>query len=149
MLRCHRITSALEVIKCWPALQAGLQVATKGKTDNINLFKALCVLATDESKGFVALVLNDKRMEGFCAMEDVTPLFATSHTFLCRAFYHQSGNAASTQFLMHFFESWARGRNISSYSVTTERQSGAAIRCFKSEQYGFKRSYVTFVKQLN
>ena len=148
MLRCHRLTTALEVINFWPIFKTGLTQISKQSINFENLLKTLCVLSTNDSKGFVAVVINDKKVEGFCIMEDVTPIFTPGKQFLCRGFYHQSGNVASTQFLMEFFEDWAREHHVSSYSVTTERQSGAAIRCFKSEKYGFKRSYFQFTKQL-
>lgn len=147
MLKCHRLSSVLEVFDYWEDFKLGF-IATKNKEKLETMLKILCTLVSDVNKGFVAVVIKDGKVEGFGIMENVTPIFANYSTFLCRSFYHKSGNLASTLFLMEFFECWAREHNIKSYSVTTERESGAAIRCFKSEKYGFRRSCTQFVKSL-
>lgn len=149
MLKCHRLTSVIEVFDYWEDFKRGFAVVKKAKIEYERMLKILCHLVSDERKGFVAVVLNDGKVDGFGIMENVTPLFSPTSIFLCRGFYHKSGNLPSTIFLMDFFEQWAREHNIKSYSVTTERESGAAIRCFKSEKYGFRRSHVEFVKELN
>ena len=148
MLKCHRLISAIEVFDFWDDIKNGMQSVQKKKLDCEQLLKVLCYLTSDTKKGFVAVVLNDGKVDGFGILENITPIFSKTAQFLCRGFYHKAGNIASTVFLMEFFENWAREQNVSSYSVTTERESGAAIRCFKSEKYGFRRSHMEFVKQL-
>ena len=146
MYTTKQLTSAIAVLDNWQFFRKGLTLC--GNTNYEQMLKVFCYLA-GTNRGFVAIVGDDIQPIGFGVMENVTPIFTSHGQFLCRAFYHKGGNLSATLCLMEFFEKWAREQQVDSYSVTTERQSGAAIRCFKSEKYGFKRSFVQFVKQLN
>jgi hypothetical protein len=151
MITCHRVTKATEVLLLWPFFLEGFQSFYKKHGefyDMDELLKSTCALAADPIKGFVATVSSGSTLEGFGIMEDVSPIFSTEHTFFCRAFWHQFGNLVATTQLMDFFEQWAREHGVSSYTVTTKRNTGAAIRCFQSEKYGFRKHYITFVKYL-
>lgn len=151
MYHCTRITSALEVIEHWPFLRYALGQmvkVTKSRVDHELCLKILFHLATDLSGGFVGIVFEDSKPIGFGAMEDISPIFSTKHTFLCRAFWHNSGHTEATVTLMKFFETWAKTQGVDSYIVTTDRESGAAISCFKSAKYGFSRSHTEYIKTL-
>ena len=151
MITCKRLTAATEVIDNWFFFRDGFrQFANKHNedVDLLNMLKITCTLASSERDGFVAIVYNNEQPEGFGIMEDVSPIFSKERTFLCRAFWHQSGNTTATVKLMDCFETWALENNVTSYTVTTRRNTGAAIRCFQSEKYGFRRNHVMFVKTL-
>lgn len=151
MISAFRITSSLEIVKHWDFFQEGLEViAKKGKEqlDAEMMFKVLCVLATEPAYGWIGIATVDGVPQGFAAFQDATPLFARERSFINRVFWHKSGNHEVSVTLLNYFISWAKENNVKRVIVTTRRDSGAAIRCFQSDKYGFKKGYMTFEKEL-
>lgn len=151
MISTFRITSSLEIVKHWDFFNEGLVVIAKkgGETlDAEMMFKVLCLLASEPYYGFVSVALVDGIPQGFAAFQDTTPIFARDRSFINRVFWHKSGNHEVSVALLNFFTTWAKEQGVKRVIVTTRRDSGAAIRCFQSDKYGFKKGYITFEKEL-
>jgi len=148
MYHCTRILKPSKVIKLWSYFMRALYNVLPKETNYQNLLKAACALSADERKGFVGVVTKNQNLEGFMIMENVSPIFHDETIFDCRLFWHKSGNNEATNALQNFFEEWAREQGVTKYAVSTHRITGAAIRCFQSEKFGFKRSHFVFTKSL-
>lgn len=151
MITTRRLTTALSVVDHWPFFMEGLEtVGSKCKetVDSEIIFKIFCTLATNQTSGWVGIVFVDGKPQGFGVMQETTPLFSPERIFAARMFWHKTGNQEASVCLMNAFEHWARANNIKRYIITTRRDSGAAIRCFQSNKFGFKKGYVTYEKEL-
>lgn len=145
-----RITSPEDVIKHWAIFEEGLKSirAYSGETSTApNYCKMLIELAARNDTAWIGVAMQGGPLSYGIAV-DSTPPFADRRTFQVCSFYHVPGQHDATFTLMSAFESWASENGVASYTVTTRRQSGPAIRCFSSGRYGFKKSYRAFEKQL-
>ena len=146
-----RITTPEEVVRNWAIFKEGLKVIrgyAGESTDEDTYLKMLIELAAQSETAWVGCVFQGGPL-GYGVAAESTPPFAARRTFTVISFYHVPGQFEATKALMSAFESWAMEHNVGSYIVTTRRNSGPAIRCFSSEQYGFKRAFRAFEKHLN
>jgi hypothetical protein len=146
----HRLTRVVDIIRHWPFFHQGLLASSRYLRydfDIETLRKTIFSLVTNPN-AWVGIVLDNDRPLGFGMAHDVTPLFSPHKEYEVSLFYHQPGNEDATRLLQSAFESFCHTNNITRYYATTRRDSGAAIRCFQSPKYGFKRAYTVFVKTL-
>jgi hypothetical protein len=152
-MKTKRLTTVTELVRYWPFISKGLQeIAVKAdeKFDLDSVYKTMMWLVTDQIHTWIGLSFNDDfEPAAFGVAQECTPPFDLERKFVVRWFYHSAGQFQATVHLMTSFETWARAQGVSSYGVTTRRDSGSAIRCFQSPKYGFRRSHVTFEKHLN
>jgi hypothetical protein len=147
-----RLTKVVEVIRLWDFFEEGFKsIATKSKqsVDLVIAKKTVLDLVVDTESAWIGVSYDsDRQPIAFAVAQECTPMFDRDRRFLVRWFYHSSDNFLATKTLMTAFETWAREKGIVSYAVTTKRDSGAAIRCFQSEKFGFAKSFLTFEKFL-
>ncbi len=147
-----RLTDPRDVLKYWDVFRAGLAEVTKltGESMSENEYcKLLINLVSRGDDAWVGIVMQGGPMSYAAAIESTPPL-AEKRTFTCVSFYAMPGQPDATAFLQREFEKWARDQGVSSYIVTTRRQSGGAFKCFwsRSNRYGFKRGFYAFEKQI-
>ena len=94
------------------------------------------------------MVIEADEPVAFTVCQESTQMFDKRRTFVVRWFYHSPAHFQATFELMHDFETWAKEQGVRAYGVTTARNSGAAIRCFQSEKFGFRKSHITFEKHI-
>ena len=151
MIRLIRLKTVANVIHFWDFIAKSFnELATKHSevVDLDAIQKTMHWLVRDHERAWFVVVLEDDEPVAFSVICDSTPPFETKRTWMVRWFYHTPGHFSATLFMKKDFESFAKSANISSYLVTTSRQSGGAIRCFQSERYGFKKAFLTFERTL-
>jgi hypothetical protein len=145
-----RLTSPMEVIKYWDLFREGLQHIVKlahERTTPDEYCKMLVNLAARPNEAWIGVVMEGGPLSYGIAI-DSTPPHSSRRTFSVISFYAIPGRPDATQSLMDAFERWARSEGVDSYVVTTRRDTGAAIKCFRSGRYGFKKTYTAFEKTL-
>jgi hypothetical protein len=149
-----RITSADQVLQFWDVFREGLHVI-RDKADEYMDESEYCRLLTNLAArtdvAWIGVVCSGGPI-CYGVAQDSTPPHSSRRTFTVSSFYHVPGQADATQLLMVAFEQWFRETNPGKklrYVVTTRRDSGAAIRCFRSGRYGFRKGYIAFEKLLN
>jgi len=148
----ERLTLPTQVLDLWPFFSEGflqLETASREVYDSVQMQKLMCSLAADSKRGYVAVVFSDDATPiCFGVAHDSTPLFSQTRTFEVRAVYHDARQPAATLSLAGHFENWCRENGVKRYSVSTRRNTGATIRCFRHARYGFSRPYLVFEKDL-
>ena len=147
-----RLTNNAGIVKFWDFIVQSLHelhVKAHQEVDLEAVKKTLIWTIEDTDKTWCAIVLDDTGEPcAFAAACDSTPPFESHRTFQVRWFYHAKGRFNATFALMADFEHWASKNGVTEYAVTTSRTTGAAIRCFQSSKFGFRRAYTTYVKSL-
>lgn len=146
-----QLTRVVEVIRLWPFFVNGFKAIAKytDRPANIdNVRKVLFWLVREPEHAWIGVTFENNIPICFAVLEDMTPQFDPVRKFEVRYFYHQPDRFDATLVLMKEFESWAKKQGVHKYVITTSRDSGAAIRCFQSARYGFKRKQILFEKVL-
>jgi hypothetical protein len=146
----QQLNTATGVAAHWHLIGAAiaeLNLRGKENIDAEQMFSNFCWLAMSPTKGWIGVISENSKPFGFAALQQVETN-DNRKTFQVLLFWHRSGKAEATIKLMVAFESWAIEQGVKKYQVTTRRDTGAAIRCFQSPQYGFKRAFTTYEKTL-
>jgi hypothetical protein len=151
-MKVLRLSRVVDVVRLWPFFTEGFNangVRAREEVDLIFAQKTLYALVVDHISAWIAVSYDETGDPvAFAVLQECTPPFSTTRRFVVRWFFHSNDNFLATKTLMDAFETWAREQGIVSYAVTTKRDSGAAIRCFQSNKFGFVKSHVTFEKVL-
>ncbi len=145
-----RITTALGVVEHWNLIANGIREVNAKHRGNVNLEAAFTYylwLATNHDHAWLGVNLVNGKPESFAILQRAG-VDADAKTFQVVMFWHRPGQTQQTQLLMTAFEDWARSQGIKRYTVSTKRDTGAAIRCFQSSKFGFKKRYIVFEKEL-
>jgi hypothetical protein len=152
-MHVHRITEPIEAVSYWSFFREGLEAIaqkTKEVVDEDVYSKQLVSLAAEHSQAWIGFVIdNDGLPCAFGVAQDATPPFSSRRSFTVTSFYYKDGFQTAVVMLQEAFEIWARQQGVIQYSVTTRRDTGAAIRCFSSGRFGFRRVAITFEKTLS
>ena len=146
-----RITTPQQVIENWDVFREGLRMITKLTCERLTddeYCKMLTNLAVNHDGAWIGLAFQGGPLSYGVAV-DSTPPQCANRTFTVSSFYAMPGRPDATAELMNAFEMWARENSVASYIVTTRRDTGAAIKCFRSGRYGFRKSFTAFEKFLN
>lgn len=148
----ERLLLPSQVLELWSFFDEGLlnlENAAREVFDAAQMQKLMCSLAADHTRGYVAVVYTDEGTPVcFGVAQESTPPFNTSRTFDVRAVYYEEGQQHATLSLIGNFELWCRENGISKYSVSTRRNTGATIRCFRHARYGFNKPFLVFEKEI-
>lgn len=151
-MKVLQIQNVTDLVTNWPFFAAGFretEVTAREPVDDEALFKVMTSVIADPQKGWVGVVEDAVReRQGFAILEDRTLPYSQVRSFSVRFVYHRPGRHDASTALMRAFETWARRNGVKHYSLTTKRSSGAAIRCFESSRYGFRKSHIVFEKTL-
>jgi len=148
-----RLTTALEVVNHWDYINTAildLKLRYKEPLNAEQMFATLCWLATTPLKGWIGVAYSDEKPSAFVALQELIT-HDNRKTFQVLLYWHSKdipNSSKQTLPLMTEFETWALSQGIKKYQVSTRRDSGAAIRCFQSAEYGFKRAFTTYEKTL-
>lgn len=147
-----RLTDPRDVLKYWDVFRAGLSEIKRlsGESMSENDYcKLLVNLSARGDDAWIGIVMQGGPMSYAVAIDSTMPHSSTK-TFTCISFYAMPGQPDATAFLQREFEKWAKTIDVTSYIVTTRRQSGGAFKCFwsRSNRYGFKRGFYAFEKHL-
>jgi hypothetical protein len=145
-----RITEPDQVIQYWDVFKEGLRMIAKltsERVSNEEYLKLLTNLAVQTDIAWIGLAFQGGPLSYGVAIDSTLPQ-CNRRTFTVASFYAMPGRPDATAALMEAFETWARENGVASYVVTTRRDTGAAIKCFKSARYGFRKSYTAFEKYL-
>lgn len=148
-MNVERITSPEKILKYWDVFREGLRVITKLTCERVTddeYCKMLVNLAARDDAWIGIAVQGGPLSYGVAV--DSTPPHCAKRTFTISSFYAMPGRPDATEALMGAFETWAKANNVSSYVVTTRRDTGAAIKCFRSGRYGFVKAYTAFEKHI-
>jgi len=152
-MHVHRVLEPIEAVSYWPFFREGLEVIAKKTGEIVDedaYSKQLVNLTAMHEQAWVSFVIdNDGLPCAFGVAQDATPLFSTRKAFTVTSFYYRDGFQEAVEMLQQAFERWAKTQGVVQYSVTTRRDTGAAIRCFSSGRFGFRRTAITFEKQLS
>lgn len=149
-MKIIRLNSAVQVLQHWDFFKEGLDgiSAKVGETfDHDQMQKTFCYLAKLRQNAWVGIALDSIEPVGFLIMEEATPIFAPFRSCIARAVYHRP-KAMALEPMMQAFESWAKEEGFKHYVITTRRHSGAAVRFFQSDKFGFRKGYITFEKAI-
>lgn len=146
----YRLTRIADIIRYWSFFREGLEATSKylRYDQPIDSLRKMVFSLVTREDAWVGIVLVEGTPVGFGMAHNCTPLFSPHKEYEVSLFYHQPGNDEPTQLLQDSFEQWCKENSVVRYYATTRRDSGAAIRCFQSAKYGFKRAYTVFVKTL-
>lgn len=151
-MNIERISLPSRVLELWKFFNDGLlclEVASREVLDAVQLQKQICTLAANPVGGYVAIVKRDDGVPvSFAVAQENTFLFAKDRSFEVRAVHYVDGYAPCVLSLMADFETWCRENRIAKYSVSTRRNTGATIRCFRHARYGFGKPYLVFEKTI-
>lgn len=145
-----RLTEPEQIIQYWDVFKEGLVTIAKLTSERVSdedYLKLLTNLAVQTNTAWIGLAFQGGPLSYGVAIDSTLPQ-CSRRTFTVVSFYAMPGRPDATAALMEAFEAWARENNVASYVVTTRRDTGAAIKCFKSGRYGFKKSYTAFEKYL-
>lgn len=145
-----RITTPEAVLAHWDLFREGLETIRKATDEQITeseYCRLLTNLAARTDDAWIGVVVSGGPI-CYAVAQDSTPPHRAQRTFTVSSFYHRSGESYATQIMMFDFEEWARRNGVTSYIVTTRRDSGSAIKCFQSARYGFRKGFIAFEKQL-
>lgn len=149
-MKIVRLTTAIDVLQHWDFFVEGFESIT-AKTREVfdleQMQKTLCYHARLHSNSWIAIAVDEIDPLGYIVMEEATPLFAPFRSCIARAVYHRPG-VRVLEPMMEAFETWAKEQGFKHYVITTRRHSGAAIRFFQSEKFGFRKGYITFEKEI-
>ena len=147
-----KITRASDALAIWPFFAEGLaalEEINKFHYDELQAKKMLCKVASDKDHGFISICYSDTGEPlAFAVAQEDTLLFSNFRTFVARAVYYRQGHSSSLVLLMGHFEEWCRANRIRRYTVHARRPTTAAKRCFKHEQYAFRKMSLVFEKDL-
>lgn len=146
-----RLTTVANVIHFWDFISQSLKSLEDRMPEPFDLEavrKTLIHLAPDQTHSWLGVALHEGEPVAFAVCQESTQLFDLKRTFVVRWFFHAPTHFNATFELMKEFESWAKEHGVTAYGVTTARNSGAAIRCFQSEKFGFRKSHITFEKHI-
>lgn len=148
----ERLIRPSQVLTLWAFFSEGLHFlenASREQFDEVQMQKLMCSLAADVARGWVAAVFNDDGTPvAFGVAQDSSPLFNRTRTFEVRAVYHTPTSPMAVLSLAGAFETWCRENGVEKYSVSTRRNTGATIRCFRHARYGFNKPYLVFEKTI-
>lgn len=147
-----RLTNSALVFHYWDFIAEAMgSISDKCREpfDRDFVLKTLINLVVDNNTSWVGITIDSMGVPlAFGCTQDCTPAYSKTRSFVVRWFYHTPGRFDATLTLMSAFEDWAKIHGISTYAVTTRRSAGEAIKCFTSSRYGFKKSFLTFEKEL-
>lgn len=151
-MRALQLKTGAELLSVWPFICECCEATTlyaKEKVDPDVIFRVVSAVLARPTQGWAGVVSDGYGNNiGFGVVEDATPAYSLDRVFNVRFIYHSPGRHDATVALMRSFESWAKKLGIRYYTVTTQRTSGAAIRCIRSRQYGFRRAHLVFEKEI-
>lgn len=148
----ERLTRPSQVLELWKFFEDGLmqlENAAREHFDAVQMQKLMCALAADYLHGYVAVVFCDEG-DPICfgvAQESTLP-FSHTRSFEVRAVYYVEGRQTAVLSLVGAFENWCRENSIVRYSVSTKRNTGAVIRCFRHARFGFNKPFLVFEKDI-
>lgn len=151
-MRVIRLTSVAHVIHYWDFITEALtSISTKlaEPFDEDTVKKTMINLVVDRERSWSGITIDLMGVPlAFGVVQECTPEFDAHRYFVVRWFYHTPSKFDATILLMNAFEEWARAHYVDRYAVTTRRSAGEAIKCFQSKQFGFKKCFLTFEKEL-
>lgn len=149
-MKVQRITNPIDLLQWWEFFVEGfnhIEDRTGYPMPMAESFKAMCILVSHPTLGYVSLALNENNQpQGFAAAQDATPLFERERVFSGVSIYHKPGNNNATEALQEDFENYCREQGVARYVVTTRRTSGAASKCFA--KYGLHKKAISFEKEI-
>jgi len=151
MIKVYRLTKVAEVVHFWDFFKRGLEQSARYLRYDLpfDTYRQIMFnLVVNTKHSWVGVVMAAGDPVGFALAHECTPLFSPRREFEVSLLYHQPGNEAATSALQEHFEVFLHDNDVTTYYATTRRDSGAAIRCFQSPRYGFKRAYTVFKKTL-
>lgn len=153
MIYVEQINDPVRVLALWSVFETGLREIARLTGESVTTeeyCRMLVNLSTRPNDAWIGVSLTeDETPLSYGVAVDSTPPHAARRTFTVNSFYAMPGRPDATEALMREFESWAARHEVASYIVTTRRDSGAAVKCFRSSRYGFRKSFTAFEKHIH
>lgn len=146
-----RIKTIKGLIDHWDFIVIGLKHVQKFLRYNADLemYRKILFHLVRQENAWIGIVFNEAgEPVGFGVAHEVTPLFAQRPEYEVSILYHRPKEADATSALQDHFERFCIARNVTTYYVTTRRDSGSALRCLQGPRYGLKREHTVFRKDL-
>jgi hypothetical protein len=151
-MQVMRLTSVAHVIHYWDFIAEALMSISEKMRDPFDeelVRKTMINLVVDLEHAWLGITIDNMGIPlAFGVVQECTPDFDEHRYFVVRWFYHTPCKFDATLTLMTAFETWAKEHKIERYAVTTKRSAGEAIKCFQSKQFGFRKCFLTFEKEL-
>lgn len=146
----QQLVRPTHVIAYWEFISSGLQYLTERAYGTYDLEEQLKYLTWLVSNGgYICIVLEDDGTPiGFGVAESQYNLFSTGRTFEVKAVYYINKNQLIAQAMLGAFEQFCKKNGVNRLVITTKRNTGSTIRCFRHAEYGFKKPYLTFEKEI-
>lgn len=146
-----RLTTIAACVKFWWFFEEGFNKTGRFLRYDLPMdaYRRILFALVSSDNGWVGLCLDDNgRPLGFAIAHECTPLFAQAKEYEASIVYAADDNQDTFNNMQQTFEDFCRAQGVKRYFATTRRDSGAAIRCFQSPRYGFRRAFTTFSKDI-
>lgn len=147
-----RLNNIAGLIKYWDFFRKGIEETSRFLRYDIPMdtYRQMMQHVIRQPNAWVGICLDDESGDplGFGIAHECTPLFSSQLQYEASIVYSEGNNQQVFTTIQQSFEDFCRAHGVKCYFATTRRDSGATIRCFQSPQYGFKRAYTVFKKDL-
>jgi GNAT superfamily N-acetyltransferase len=148
----ERLTKPSQVLTLWPFFVEGFEALSHTSKEHFeieSLKKYICLLVTDSARGFIAVCSTDNGDPvAFVILHETTLPYHKVRKFETIAMYYSRNRDECVMPIVGLFETWAKRHGIGVYTLTTHRNTGAAIRFYRHSGFHFQRMFFGFERQL-
>jgi len=151
-MQVERILRPSQVLTVWEFFLEGfetLRYLARQHFDVVAMQKYCCLLASDHTGGYLGIAFTDEGdPQAMLVAREVTLPYSKERIFEVIALYNRRSQEDTLLLLMGAFENWCRENGVVRYYFTTHRNTGATIRYYRHERFGFRKPALVFEKDI-
>ena len=145
-----RLTRCVDIVRRWPFFVEGFKFVGRYRKYALSItsFRHMLQNMVTTPNAWVGVASDDDGPQAFWCAQEITPRYSTEREFEIFLRYNNYHRLDAALEVQQAFETWCREEDVQRYFITTRRDDASGPRRFPAQQYGLKKAYTVFKKEL-
>lgn len=150
-MNVFRLTRCVDVVRLWPFFVEGFQFVGRYRKYSLSTtsYRRTLQKLVKTPNAWVGVARNDAEepLAFWCAQEITAP-DGTEREFEVFLRFHKQHNLEATLAVQRLFDEWCKEQGVKRYFMTAGQNGTKGPRRFPANDYGVKRAYTVYKKEL-
>jgi len=150
-MQARRLSKCVDIVRLWPFFVEGFQFVGRYRKYSLGVeeYRKTLFLMVKTPSTWIGVTENDEgEPTAFWCAHEVTPAYSKEREFEVFLRYHKTHQRDATLTVQQLFDLWCEQESIKRYFVSTRRDDSSGPRRFPADEYGLKKAYTVYKKEL-
>lgn len=150
-MQARRLSKCVDIVRLWPFFVEGFQFVGRYRKYSLGVedYRKSLFLMVKTPSAWIGVTENDEAEPvAFWCAHEVTPAYSKEREFEVFLRYHKTHQRDATLAVQQLFDLWCEQESIKRYFVSTRRDDSSGPRRFPADEYGLKKAYTVYKKEL-